>query len=246
MSTVWERALEIFEKIGHRGRQHREDLADLFRDTQTIVPATITLTAAQLAVLHDAVVSVTRTPADDEVYVPLQVQTFLSNDEGEHDFSAATLHVFWGDEEAEVFDPSDIALAPEDGHMALAPNGDNVLATSFDAAAVAGMAITIKADAALPIQGAITASAIGAGGADYEEEDELITPGGATLRVDTVNAGAVATYTVLDPGTGDIVGDGQACTGGAGTGFEIDITGLDYSVNPLTLTVKALHSTFEL
>lgn len=98
----------------------------------------------------------------------------------------------------------------------------------------------------LDVKGAIVTSAIGAAGTGYSAED-VVTRGDASITIDTVGgSGEVLTYTVTDAGTNNIIGNGQATTGGGGSGFTISITELDYSVNPMELKVKVLYSIFDL
>lgn len=105
---------------------------------------------------------------------------------------------------------------------------------------VENKALVLYAPSPISVRGAIDTSAIGAAGTGYAELEE-VTLEDATLRIDTVGGGGeVLTYTVLDAGTMNIIGDNQATTGGGGTGFELNITALDYSVNPLTVKIDTL------
>lgn len=96
------------------------------------------------------------------------------------------------------------------------------------------------------IPGPVVTHALGAGGADYEVAD-VLTVGDAEFTVATVDGGgAILTYTLTDPGTTVEVGDGQAATGGAGTGAEFDITAIDASANNAEINLKVYYDIFNI
>lgn len=85
----------------------------------------------------------------------------------------------------------------------------------------------------------IKTTTLNAGGASTYAVGNLLTivqtgASGGVIRVDTVNAGAVVTYTLVDPGTGYAVANGLSTTGGGGTGCKINITAVTTGNFPAT------------
>jgi hypothetical protein len=83
---------------------------------------------------------------------------------------------------------------------------------------------TIDSVSAMTVSNAITAATKTASGSGYVANEVITLTGGsgtgATIKVLTVSAGAIATFSVLAGGTGYAVGDAltQASTTGSGTG----------------------------
>lgn len=94
-----------------------------------------------------------------------------------------------------------------------------------------------------PCGGTILAAAVGAGGSGYSPGDTLSVDGlanqaVASLTVNTVDgSGAVLTFTIANGGAGYSVTNGVTCSGGAGTGFTLNITQISQGNGTLQFTV---------
>ncbi len=94
--------------------------------------------------------------------------------------------------------------------------------------------------------GALQTAVITTAGSGYQVNDE-VTVNDATIKVLTVDGGgAVLTFSILDAGVQSYKGTNIAASDGNGTGLIFDITEVDYSVNPMILTVGAQYSVIEI
>lgn len=105
--------------------------------------------------------------------------------------------------------------------------------------------LEIYSDAAWTgIVGEIVSTALRDGGTGWAINDTF-NIGTAEAIVDSVNAGVVLTYHITAGGNAS--GNSYATNpSGVGVDLQINVTELDYSVNPLTLKVKVIYSIFDI
>ena len=111
-------------------------------------------------------------------------------------------------------------------------------------------ALQLQAGSPIPVPGGIATSAVNDGGIGYVNGDTFTVDGSlgtsATGTITNAVAGVVQAggYTLDTTPNGYLLATGvtTTATSGVGTGLLLDITALDYSVNPMTLTVQTLYS----
>lgn len=211
----------------------------------SVLKRTVTITAAQLADLHNTPVELVPAPGPGKWVVPVQI---AGHGTGVYGVETGGIGLWWRNAD----DPNNF------GNFAFYSYG--VVIDRFALGGTSG-ATTGAENAALitgptgplPILGAITASSINNGGTGWAVNDTFKV-GDAEFVVTSVDApetGVVTGYTKTSPG---VVDSNIASTelpypaspawdaSGTGTDLTIDITELDYSVNPMTLKITTLYT----
>lgn len=204
--------------------------------------ATVTLTAADLADLHNTPVELVLAPGAGKVIVIVAIAASTSANGGTLPGGGYPWVKF--DDASGPTASVDLDLTVE--KVSIGSGAVNQYDTAeLTTADVVNQPLVLGVTGAVSIPGAIATSSIGAAGTGYAALDELAI-GDAVIRVDTVGGGGeVLTYTITDAGTNNILGAAQATSGGSGADFTLDIDTLDYSVNPMTLTVKTLYTVMD-
>lgn len=210
---------------------------------------TVTLTAADLAGLDVTGYPLAPAPGAGLIIMPSQTYARLALN-GAPAIDLSGIRAKWAN-----------GTAWSTGDVVSSTNGQGRLALptvplDVVGANVANQAFNLKANAALPVTGAIVTAQVtpstGAGTGYAVNDTGTTGPGGATYRVTTIGAsGAVTGLAVVLGGTGYSVAAGvtTAAAGaqaGIGTGLTVDVLTIDVSVNPMTLRVTTLFDVTDL
>lgn len=218
----------------------------------TALVAEATLTAAQLADLHNTPVAIVPALAAGTIIVPTTIVAVIQANGGTLPPAYKSTGLVYSGTSYNFglhYQPIQLPQGGADSISIVA--GPNWLVTDNYAplatALGVGADLTIKPGDVYAVPGAIVTTSTGAAGTGYAIGDEIYI-GDAVLTVASIGgSGEVATYSLTDAGTNNVLGNAQATTtNGSGVGFTLDIDSLDYSVNPMTLSVKVLYSIFDL
>lgn len=197
---------------------------------------TVTLTAADLAVLDSVPFELVAAPGANKIAAFTSLSAYLQLNGG-YGPGEGSANVVYGSDTNAV-----------DVGTALA---NSFVCDSGGAGTTGGVEnepLNLYTSGSIPVPGAIATSSLNDGGIGYADNDTFTVDTGlgtlATGHVVSQTAGVVTAYLLDTTPNGYLVGTGVAttATSGVGTGLLIDIDTLDYSANPMTLTVKTLFS----
>lgn len=243
--------LEVESAGGVSAHVTAQSVADLAgSDSSPVQSATVTLTAADLAVLDSVPFELVAAPGAEKVLCFVAAYQSVKFNGGDPFSFGGNGRISLGGIGVTGNALFYNAQSDEDSFMVAPVYYDGIGGLLAD---IKNAPIVADANAALPIPGAIATSSLNDGGADYVNGDTVTVDGGlgtlAILTITNAVAGVVQPggYTLTLAPNGYLVATGVATTAttGIGTGLLIDIDTLDYSANPMTLTVKTLYSTMD-
>lgn len=206
----------------------------------------VRLTAADLATLHSAAYSLVAAPGATSGIEAVQATAVVQHNGAVLAPGAAYINIRHG------VAAGPIASYPFQLNQERVFRGDAAVqeydSSSVDVADWLNKGLVLFAAADLDISGGIADFAINDGGADFEVDDEVEIPTSgsgdpATGVVTAVSGGAITALTLTSAPDGYLLSTALAITAttGIGTAATIDITELDYSLNPITVDLRVRY-----